>query len=337
MKYKSIVSCCAVFAFLLTGYFCSANRFLIAQMIDTEQFASDAIKHWKNLKVEYLKGLDVELKLKIGDNVPAGMRTCFWKNYELNHHFPNADDASETLLVANEKYAFTLKRDTSSAIWRLEELFDNPANARKHNQFTHGLLLTSTYAFGGLMLEDGWLVDLVNSDSFAVVSSDRQKANIGNAEYLKIVFRSQHNLDRNNKVMEGYLLFDADRYFSIVEYNLTIEFSINDAVPPNKNVKHTYRTEKYYDYQMISDRFPYPTKTKSVYFIDGRPPSEAVVEYISVKDGEPSQEIFYLSHYGFSEPYDPTKRGNTIRIVFMVSGLILIVLSFYLRYKASKA
>ncbi|MDR1492174.1 MAG: hypothetical protein LBT05_05595 [Planctomycetaceae bacterium] len=293
---------------------------------DSNVFPSQALKAWAELKNKIFNGIDLELECQFNKNDPSKMHISVWKTCELNHHFSKN---GETLEVINPNYQFSLSRQSSSSPWKLAEMNDNLDNARVHRQFTHGLLQSSTFAFGALMIEAGWISDLLNSESFEIVSIN----NIKEKNLIKVNFRCQHNLDKNNKLLFGTMTFDPNNFWSLIDCDLTIEFSYTTNT--GKNIR-TYRVEKHYSYQDNHEVAFFPRTVETTSFHEGIPPIQDKIEYTSLKLGKPEKDIFYMSHYGFPEPSYPMQRGDVIRIILMVAGLIMILIGLYMKFLAKR-
>jgi hypothetical protein len=300
-----------------------------------QQFLSDAPKSWAALKEKYMRGLMVEFNFKVDDNSPTRMRVCIDQNNELNQSsFDSGDDFRESIESVNDNYAFKIKKETSDSVWIMSNVFDDPANSRRHNQFTHGLLLSTPLALSGIMLDDGWLDKLVLSGSFKILSISFKK-NDESKKYVEVTFQCQHNLDNNNKILGGSFSFDPDKYWSILDCDVEIEFSVNNASQPSNSVVKTYRMKKYYTYQDV-DGYPFPKTVKTIYIHPNRTEIVNQIEYTSVSLEKPPREIFYLSHYGFSELVKPINVVRNIRIILMVIGAILLFVGIYMRFRLNK-
>jgi hypothetical protein len=300
------------------------------QIVDNPQFISDMIRVWAELKTKILNGFDLELECKFNNNMPGTMHICIWNTYELNHYW---DSENETLEVVNPQYAFSLSRQSSSSSWVLSNIYDDPNKAHTHRQFTHGLLTSSTLAFGALIIEESWISDLFNSDSLEIISIDKTEEK----NLIQINFRCQHNLDQNNKLLNGTILFDSNNFWLPVDYDLTIELSYNTTASPNKNIRKIYRVEKHYSYQDNNEVSFFPKTVETIYFHEGRAPIRNKIEYISLKLGKPNKAMFYLRHYGFSEPASAANSGVLVfRIICIGIGIILILISLYMKFLANK-
>ncbi|MDR1492489.1 MAG: hypothetical protein LBT05_07195 [Planctomycetaceae bacterium] len=207
---------------------------------------------------------------------------------------------------------------------------DDLKEAREHHQFTHGLLPSSELAFGGLFLDSGWIDSLLLSNSFEVLSI-QPKQN----ENIEIKFRCQHNIDKDNKITGGSLVFNPKNFWLVNECDVNVEFLLISLKNPGKKIFNKYSIHTYFEYNDI-DGYPFPRKSITIYNSSTRPPVKQIVEYTSIKRSMPSKEIFYMSHYGFPEPSNPMQRGDVIRIILMVAGLIMILIGLYMKFLAKR-
>jgi hypothetical protein len=285
-------------------------------------------KTLEQLKNEYWKGLDIELTFQINDSLPGKKRICINKLYELNYSIIKNDE--EYVDVINPDYAFSLKRKNAQSKWELKNMNDAPKEAREHQQFTHGLLPTSELAFGGLFLDSGWIDKLLLSDSFEVLSIQPKQS-----ENIEIKFRSQHNMDKDNKIIGGSLVFNPKNCWLVDECDVNVEFLLISPKNPEKKIFNKYSIRTHFEYNNI-DGYPFPKKITTIYNSSTRPPIKQIVEYTSIKRSMPSKDIFYMSHYGFPEPSHPMRRGDVIRIILITVGTIMILVSLFMRFLAKR-
>jgi hypothetical protein len=303
--------------------------------ITEEQLTFEITQNWKQLKEEYEKGLD----MMVASDYSAGshkvsrqFRICFDKNNELNHFLSYHGVPWESLFAINSKYAFHLRKATVSSSWTITRMFDNPDYARTDHQFYNKLLPNTSIIFDGMMVEQGWFEELLKSDEFEIlVLKNIEDGEDGVITELK--FQSNYQVDEVHKILEGTITFIPNLFWLIKKYDFKIE-----AVPQNKSEKSEYANVKHQiDYHII-EGIPLPKRIEMIYYSlnNGETISHEIQELVSVKRGKIPDDIVFLRYYGFSESSDPVRMGNVVRIILMVAGVLLIIIGFYLRYRASK-
>jgi len=188
--------------------------------ISAEQFQSQAKKSWQLLKEKYLEGTSFEFELRYDGDPSSKITVIIRGKNELNHFFRTPDDPDEEIEARNLEYCFKIDKAKAEETWILQDFRDDPVKC-ENPQFLHGLLETSTFAFRGLFLEEGWLETLVISDSFKIHSIKSTVAN--NVEYVEVTFGSEHYLDKNNKILGGTMAFDPARYWILIESDVRID------------------------------------------------------------------------------------------------------------------
>jgi hypothetical protein len=306
--------------------------------IDFPKFLRDASAGWQMLSDEYEKGLDTTLIYKVQQNPGREMRVCIKGSNELNQYqLVTKSDVQEIFDIVNSKYGFTLKKSGADAVVVLSDLVNDPKKVRENHQFHHGLLAVSTFAFVPIMIEDEWIESLVRSKDFTVNSLKK----IGDKVVLD--FRSQHFVDTYQKITEGTIVFDPEKFWVIREYDVEIRLVAEQLPKLKMSGDDVVRVKKTIEYQFIK-AYPFPSKVRTEYksiikTIPSTPDTSSVtVEYGTTLLGSDVPDIiFYLSHYGFAEP--SATEGSyvyRIRLSIMLLGLILIALGIYLRIKCPK-
>jgi hypothetical protein len=326
LKFKFIVFYFIIFIFHKNFTYADENNL-------RKQFLEQMPQACKQLKNIYQEGLDLELTIKKDDIYVGKKRICIDYSHELNYSTIHTNE--EYISVINPQYGFSIEKESTDSAWILENMIEGSTKIKEHHQFTHNLLPTSELAFGGLFLEYGWIDDLILSNTFTILSIMPKHNDQTKTLHIEVQFKSQHNIDKNNKVLGGLLLFDPSNFWVMVECNVDIEFSLSVNKQPGKNIFNKYKIHKYFEYQNI-DKVPFPKKITTIYTHSNRPPIKNTIEYTSIKRSMPSKEIFYMSHYGFPEPSHPMQRGDVIRIILMVAGLIMILIGLYMKFLAKR-
>jgi hypothetical protein len=221
------------------------------------------------------------------------------------------------LTCINKAYGFVLKCEAGGTAWTISSLLDNPASMRMEKQ---EILRGSMGVFEGIMVEGDWLESLVFSRDFQILSIEAD--DVGGQRGQKVVFQSRYDVDDHNKILAGSLWFDSDYFWVLREYR--IELQSDSFGVASKKIHYC-----------ILHGVPYPEKIILDYEFAGDPPIRYVSTYKPISNScDPS--VFYLSHYGFSEPMDSTRWIGTVHVVLTVIGILLIAIGLYLRYLTSK-
>ncbi|MDR1382727.1 MAG: hypothetical protein LBJ67_02595 [Planctomycetaceae bacterium] len=300
------------------------------KIITPTTFRLEASNAWSKLKSEYQKGVDITIEYSslILENTDAKMRVCFDKDFEMNHIFYSNGEFNN---VINKKYAFNIRKKTDTPSWIVRNMFSDPMISRENSQYFNKILGGTAIVFVGILVEDAWFEELLNSNTFTLLSITNKK--IDNEEYVELQFKSNFFADQINKVLGGKILLDPNHFWVIKEYEVEVE------VPPfNKGEKNRLVVaNNAIDYQYI-DNMPFPQKYNTVYkYHNGEVISHLVFNFTSVKRSKVPQEIFYLKYYGFSEPVNPLKiRSTVLRIILIAIGVILILIGLYMKFLANK-
>ncbi len=300
----------------------------LAQVSD--KFKKQALESWQKLKMEYLKGFEMEIDLQIDNNPARRIVINFNGQNELNHFYPMKDDLSEMIIARNSEYLFRIKKTVTDGPWSMGD-FIEPPPLGDNPQYNHGLLESSTHAFRGFFLDEGWISELVLSDTFKIKKIEPMT--FDDTDKVTIEFESLHNLDKYNQVIAGTLTFDPSRFWVLTNSDVQVNFNVSGN---RGKTTRTFNIQTKIEYTDI-ESIPFPKKATTTYVHPDRKPIVNNAEYIEVSRNIAPDETFYLSHYGFAEPNTPTKRGNRIRIVFIAAGIILICLGLYLRRQGNKA
>lgn len=269
-------------------------------LISLEQFPSQAKKSWQLLKEEYLKGVNIELKLHY-DNDPACKIGIIIKGKnEANLFFRSYGDSEpEEIVARNPNYAFKISKTNPSDSWVIQNIYDDPTQC-EHPQFTHGHLESTILAFPSFFLEHGGLEGLISADSFKIMSIKTKM--VAGAEYVVVTFESEHDLDRSNRVLGGTLVFDPAKYWILIESDVESKFTVVRKQDTIIRLAKAQTQIEYFDINGI----PFPKKLKTTYIHTDRPPGILHVDYVNVCRTKEHDQIFWISHYGFSEPENPT-------------------------------
>jgi hypothetical protein len=119
----------------------------------------------------------------------------------------------------NDRYAFNLYKEQAADAWGVTNINENPASTKSKR---HGVLLGNTIVFYGIMVEGDWLENLLNSPSFEMISGE-DAASSQSAREVKVVFRSQHAVDKANTILGGTLWFSPDKFWVLNRYDVEIE------------------------------------------------------------------------------------------------------------------
>jgi hypothetical protein len=285
-----------------------------------ESFLREAPKAWKALKDEYQKGVNLTITHSV-DMGPLSttIEICFDKNNELNRWI-YGKPSTESIMIVNSRYAFNLKKKGESANWALTEIMDDTNAARSTPNSGFSKLLPATInLFDGIMLHDGWLEALVASDSFSITSIRE----VENDRLVELVFSSQFKPFDNYQILRGTVHFDPKQFWLVKKY----EIDVDELQSSGK--KHTYKFTVTIDYQNV-DGIPFPQKNHCVEVRDGKDEHTLTKNYTSVSRKKCPREIFYLSHYGFSEP--DYLQLNKTRFVLIVVGLLMIIVGLLMKF-----
>jgi hypothetical protein len=312
------------------------------------QFVEESGTAWNNLADAYYKGLSMRMIFTTPKESTLKADVCLLGKNELGLVHPTKDMGGMFELdVINSRYAFRLDKNTEETPWNLVNMWDNPNTVREDTQFNHGLLQPTAYIFEPIMIESSWLKDLMTSKEMEVISLKEQ--HVGDENYVEMQFRcQQYNVDKYVKLLGGTILFNKKYYFVIKEYNVQTEFVADGMLLKNgeKNSGSIVsKIEKKLEYQVMNS-IPYlkTSRTthdvlKSTLKVDifHLPDNNFMnIDYEIIDSNKVNNELFFLKYYGFSEPSDPVRRGNVIRIILIVTGILLIIIGLYFRYRASQ-
>jgi hypothetical protein len=298
------------------------------KIITPTTFLLEAPRAWKKLKTEYQKGVNVTLTYSSDLEPLTTIRVCFDKKKELNHWQFSGKDSGESLRVINTDYAFYIRKKDKSSNWILKDFIDDIETARKASINIHQLLPATINIYDGIMLHEGWLEDLVISKGFSIAFIDKKKE--GAKEYIELIFRSQYEPYENCRILGGKISFDPELFWLVQKYEIDIE-SLSNNTRKDKFLKETAT----FEYQSIND-IPFLKKSRYADVINKSEKFVLNKEYTSITRDILPQNEFYMSHYGFPEPSHPMQRGDVIRIILMVAGLIMILIGLYMKFLAKR-
>jgi hypothetical protein len=118
------------------------------------------------------------------------------------------------------------------------------------------------------------------------------------------------------------LWFDSEHFWVLKQYKIELQ---------SDTLGSAFRKFQY----CFLENVPFPEKVILDYKFEGDLPIRYITTYNSTSN-KCDPVIFRLSHYGFSEPGDPVRRGNVARIILMIAGALLIITGIYFYYRASK-
>jgi hypothetical protein len=315
--------------------------------LSVTQFIEEASIAWNNLADAYYEGLSMKMIFTTKESTLKADVCLLGKN-ELGLVYPTKDRRGMFELdVINPQYAFKLDKNAEETPWNLVNMWDNPNMAKESTQFNHGLLQPTAYIFEPIMIESSWLKDLMKSKEIEVISLKEQ--HLGDEIYVEMQFRcQQYNVDKYVKLLDGTILFNKKYYFVIKEYNVQTEFVAEGMLLKNgeKNSGSIVsKVEKKLEYQETNG-IPYlktsrtthnviksTLKVDMFHLLDN---NFMNIDYEIINSNKVNNELFRLTHYGFSEPSNPVRRTNVVRIVLIVTGVLLIITGLYFRYRASK-
>jgi hypothetical protein len=308
--------------------FCNLLNTAFSDDIKYDSVLSEIRTSWDKLKSEYQKGVDVSIQYSSvsEQDIKQKMRIYFDNSFELNHFFSK----KELLKAINKKYAFDIIKDTGSPDWAIKNFFDNPTMAREGLQYFNKILWGTSVVYGGILVEEAWGMELLNSGSFKLISIKKKK--IDNDEFVEIQFKSDFMSHKTSKILGGRILFDPNLYWVIREYEFDVE-----ALPVKDEKSEFAVVKRVIDYQNI-DGVPFPKKCDICYrYYDGSIVSHLIFDFNSVERGKIPQEIFYLKNYGLSEPVNSFEiRNKRIQIICVLVGLFLIIVGLLMKFLAKK-
>jgi hypothetical protein len=248
----------------------------------------------------------------------------FDKKKELNHWHFSDPKLGESLRVINRNYAFYIRKDDSNS-WVLKNFIDNHDFSRNK---VNKLLPATTNVYEGIILLDGWLEDLVKSNGFEIISINKKTNN----EDVELVFRSHYESCEKNWILGGTILFSPKQYWVMKQYQINAEFFDTEK---NNKKSEPYEVTATLEYQHIDD-IPFPQKSHYVNIFSKTETLTLTKNYILINRTVLPQKMFDMSHYGFPEPSHPMRRGDVIRIILMVVGTILILVSLFMKFLARR-
>ncbi len=310
---------------------------------DTDKFLISASKAWDQLKLKYQEGLKITVFYSAPGLIDAKREVCIKDKNEWSYY--GYSDSERFIAARNASYSFRLNKADDHSQWTIAKL-DQSENSNVANpQYTHGLLELSTLIFDPIMIEDQWLSSIFSSGKIDIQSV----TDIPNEELVKIKFKCRnYKIDLYTNLLSGEVTFRKNHFYVIDNYKVTTEFIIHEVPGLKKRGKSgtiKAEVEKKFEYEII-DSVPYPRLSNTKYDVSPRV-TEGVfnfpednfcrVRYKNEQYGNSiDNSIFYLTHYGFSEPSTPAKRSRWIRMVLVFVGLGLIGLGVYQKYKSQK-
>lgn len=294
-----------------------------------EDFLREAPKGWFDLRRRYEQGYSSDCVLLYGapteDAVlvtPKNSTTTSYEHKLLGQMevFNSIRHDVEILECVGKTYAFALGRgrDRDDERWAMRSFADDPARMKIEKL---GILRGSIGIFEGIMVEGAWIESLISSGDFKILSIEVDL--LDDQQVHKIVFRSNYDIDGHDRILSGTLWFNCDGFWTLSQYQVELQ---SDTLGT---------ATKRFHYHVL-DGVPYPKKIILDYKFERDPPIRYVTSYQSITNTcDPS--VFRLSHYGFSEPVEPSQWGNIARIVSMVIGILLILFGLYLRYLAKRS
>jgi hypothetical protein len=281
-----------------------------------------AMKAWNELKKGISSGYMADIttsSCRLDDKEESSYKKKVLKkgDMELVEH------NSIRVVGKNKDYSFTLKKKSKDVPWILENMAQ-PNNPLDENL---GIILGSADVFEGIMVETTWIEKLVLSDSFKILSSKKSVDKEGNEIFL-ITFECLFHIDEINQILGGSLYFDPNRYWILTKYEIKGKSLLKGIGKHKKDTEGIIK--KTFEYQDL-DNYPFPKKIICEYESKDFPSDCVKTEYSRLTRNV-NQNEFYLSHYGFSEPSHPTQRGDVIRIILIVVGAIMILVSLFMKF-----
>ncbi|GHT30545.1 hypothetical protein FACS1894214_0600 [Planctomycetales bacterium] len=296
---------------------------------------------WSHLQMEYERGFIAEILYTLtASNTKDSLtiKVMFDKNNDLNHTKFVDDSAGERVFAVNPDYSFQIKKDPAN--WNIVDLSPVSIVPDKDLSAKRTLLQNTEFLFAGIMLERCMAADLIKSKDFQIVSLKKERVKDNEEDYIELVFRSNFISFDKNRILGGKIIFDPNRFWVIRNYEIETDFLPSNPKDKNDNYE-TFTINVSIDYQDV-DGCPFPKTYKysctpgiqnKVFDYQG----ELTVSINSISRVPVPSEEFRISRYGFSEPGNPARRGNVIRLVFAVCGILLIICGLYFRYIAAKS
>jgi hypothetical protein len=310
--------------------------------ISVYQFFKEADAKWKKLTNTYSNGLSMQINYTLPKESSFKANVCLLgKNELVQIYLPT----NTVLNVINARYAFSLGKKANVDTWELSKMWDDPKMPRESSQFHHGLLQTTAFVFEPIMIESSWINDLIKSDELEVISLKERRLESENCIELRFRCR-QYNVNKHTKLLSGTILFDKEKYFVIKEYNIETEF-IADELSPYKGEKNSGSdiviVKKKLEYQDM-DGIPYLKTSRISYKLKSSTLKRKIFDFADnnqvnidceiIDSNKVNKEIFFLKHYGFSEP--ASSRVDKLRMVLIVVGLVLIFLGLTIKFWLKK-
>lgn len=319
--------CVLSLAFLSIAFVLEGN----AGNIIKNDFIQKSTKAWDELFSIYKKkgvSMSFQWQRSYDKGVPhVHSRVCILGNYQLNES-EAPDSHKKYIRAANDRYSFEISKE-QNANWVIRNVVNNPEGMINVDNNLNVLSVTP-YIYQALIVQDCWLKDIVTSDSFVIKSIDESD---GDQNRISVDFSVDYKISPEQTLTSGTLVLDKKQFWIVRHSKVTLVETISD-----KPVEYLITVDK--EYKNI-DGIPFPSTITTTLVSQNTATSRAAMQKIDRYDdpnvGGISKREFYLSHYGLSEPESPTRRGNTIRMILVVAGLLLIAFGLYSRHKVSKA
>jgi hypothetical protein len=306
--------------------FISLNVHITSLGFSSETFLKEAPQSWLMLKTQYEQGYSSDSICQFGNPGTKEYEIDLRKitTISLEHQLLGKCELFNTirknrkiLECVNDNYGFVLKKDEDETIWTISSLVDNPESMKSRKI---GIIQGSMGIFEGIMIEGEWLESLVFSKEFKILSIENDL--LDQQSLKKIVFQSHFDIDEHNRILSGTLWLDSEHFWVLKQYKIELQ---------SDTLGSAFKKFQY----LFLEKVPFPEKIILDYKFEGDPPIRYVTTYNSTSN-KCDPVIFQLSHYGFPEPSNPERKGNVVRIILMVTGVLLIILGLYFHYRASK-
>lgn len=287
----------------------------------------EALTAWSNLQKEYRKGLMATVCYSsvegTSEKETHTAKISLLEKFELNI----CTYQGIILQARNERYSFAITHEEKDdSKWLLRDISNNSEKRIKDDN--DRVFFASDSLFSGIRVVEEWIFDIVNTSSFRVTAITNHQSNNENQDLCEIKFKCNYVTHDGGIITGGTLTCAPENYWVINSYDVDLLHKSYDSL-------NTAKIQATLDFQDI-DSIPFPETLNETYEIEGSEPYSITYKISDVRRDKPEKPIFYLSHYGFSEPSFSQSAGATLRWFMILVGVPLISIGIYLKLRAAK-
>jgi len=199
-----------------------------------------------------------------------------------------------TVCGINGNYGFELRRQTPAAPWVVRHLVTDLREGMKFDLGTHpseAVPFWTTCATTFAMITKGYGID-IKDPGFILKRVTPVPRNDGQAVKVEFNYR---NADKHGiPSLEGWVLYDPQRFWVIREYDLELEWPSVEGSKVSAAVA--------YEYEEAPDGFPIPKRINVRYKSPAKGSDIESQREFNLKEADVPEGEFTLSAYGLSEP-----------------------------------